>query len=98
MDWTWQDDLAGRFNARGIIWSDQFETSKNAVADDARRFDEMLFGVDMGVARRPETFACVRGTRLHRVLLRQGIEPPSLRVWFTFDDSNVTLLYVERIA
>ncbi len=98
MGWNWQDDSAGQFEARSIVWSDQFESARDAIAPDTTRFDEVFFGVDLAVARRPETFACVGGTRLHRVLLRQGLGPAALRVWFTFDDSEVHLLYVERTS
>lgn len=89
--------MGGTCSHRGIFCNDEFVKQRDELAPDCKRFDEMFFGLDMAVAASPHIFACVEGMRLHRVNMRAGLGVPSLRVWFTFDDQNVTLLYIERI-
>jgi len=81
---------------RGIVESPQFHEEANAICADVKRMDSALFAVTWALSRHPEHFEKVPGTKnLCRVLTDPFPDMPSLRIWYTFGEKEVTLLSIE---
>ena len=81
---------------RGIVESPQFREEADAICPSTKRLDSVLFAVTWALSRHPEHFEKVPGTKtLHRVLTDPFPDMPSLRIWYTFSDKEVTLLSIE---
>ena len=65
------------------------------MAKSAKRLDEVLNGITWALSRRPESFPKVEGLDLYVAKTEDAPDAPALRVWFTFDDEVVRLLYIE---
>lgn len=67
---------------------------------NARRIDEILWGIDAALATVPEKFPRVPDLEMDiRVILTEpALDSPPFRIYFRIDDANtVTLLYMEPI-
>lgn len=82
---------------RDIIESETFLGELARLRVGIRRWDEIRGGIDWALARNPGLFSEIPGTRL-RVLKTRGFsETTSLRIFFVFGDTSVTLLWVEAV-
>jgi hypothetical protein len=80
---------------RTIRQEPKFDEEIQALGISCQRLDEILEAVSFGLARAPEAFPCVPGTRVS--ILKTAVYPgaPSLRVFFTYNEDEVHLLMVE---
>lgn len=80
---------------RTIRQEPKFDEQLRELGISCRRLDEILDGVCFGLARDPESFGVVPGT--HLSILKTAVFPqaPSLRIFFTYTDNEVCLLWVE---
>ena len=64
----------------------------------AQKIDDVMDGLGETIARRPEVFAHEPETGWSRIIIK-GFPPdiPFLRVWFTYDDDNVYIEYIEPL-
>lgn len=86
------------FLIRTVIEDKRFEEQKKKITPDVRRFDEILFGVAWAVARGPEQFPQALEKPDIRVIKTDPLAGiPRLRIFFTFDDDEVHLKWIEVI-
>jgi len=89
------NDTTGQFKARTIRESPEFVQQKGRIQPDARRLDEQLFAVNWELARKPELYPKVGKSKLHCIKTDSWPDAPSLRIYYTFDDDLVDLLWIE---
>jgi hypothetical protein len=92
------NDTTGQFKARDIRESSEFVQQKERIQSDARRSDEQLFAVTWALSRKPESFPKVGKSNLHCMKTDPWPDAPRLRVYYTFDDDLVNLLWIEIAA
>jgi len=63
----------------------------------AQRLDELRDSFIENIARTPEAFPKVPGSNLYRVVVNPFPGLAHLNLWFTFDDTTVTLKEVDKI-
>ena len=80
---------------REIVEGEDFLVQAEEVAQSVPRWDEARRGLDMVVARDPDTFPIAHGSLRVAKLTFPSIRP--LRIFFTFDEDQVILLWVEEI-
>jgi hypothetical protein len=81
---------------RGIVESPQYSQERDAIGPSVERLDEALVGVLWALSHDPEHFELIPGTRnLHRVLTDPFPDVPALRIWYSFDQQQVTLHSIE---
>lgn len=80
---------------RTIRQEPKFDEEIKALGISCQRLDEILEAIGFALARAPEVFPQVPGTRVS--ILKTAVYPgaPSLRVFFTYNDEEVHLLMVE---
>jgi hypothetical protein len=88
-----------RPTARTVRRSHEFEEQAAQIEPDVRRFDEVMAGVEWGLAADPYQFPLVTGTLLRVVTTEAFPETPALRIFFTIsdDEETISLLAVEWI-
>lgn len=85
-----------KFILRTVIEDKQFNEQKQKITPDVRRLDEILFGITWTVARGPEECPRVLENPDIRVIqTNRFMDIPRLRIFFTFDDKEVHLKWVE---
>jgi hypothetical protein len=89
------NNTSGQFKARTIRESSGFTQQKQRVEPNARRLDDQLRSVTWALARKPELFPKVGRTKLHCIKTDPWPDAPRLRIYYTFDDDFVDLLWVE---
>ena len=89
------NDATGQFKARTIRESPEFVQQKQRIEPDARRFDDQLHSVTWALARKPELFSKVGRTKLYCIKTDPWPDAPRLRIYYTFDDDSVDLLWIE---
>ena len=89
--------MDGQFKARELRESKQFLEQLKQIHPNIRRLDEQLFGITWVLSRRPDIFPQIGNTLLHRALIDPWPGAPRLRIYFTFDDQHVDLLWVEQV-
>ena len=77
---------------REIVEWPSFTHEANQLDPGRRSLDQELEGLLFVIARIPEEFQQVEGTRLH-VAHYTGNQP--LRIWFTYNDTRIILLGIE---
>lgn len=87
--------MAGMY--RQIVESEQFSSAKSLLFPNIKRLDDMLNGITWALARHPEEFPCVPCTSLYMAATDPFPDAPAIRVWYTFDDGNVTMLDIELV-
>jgi len=88
--------MAGQSRARDIREEEAYKDAKQRIRHTARRLDEILSGVTWVMARKPESFPKIPGLDLYVAKTDPSPDAPALYVWFTFDDTTVSLLLVEE--
>lgn len=82
---------------RGIFEDPLFTAQKGVLQPDARRMDDILNGVCELLAANAEAFFRIdRERNLWIVKTNATIGAPRLRIWYTFDKTNVQLLSIEK--
>ncbi|MFN0145964.1 MAG: hypothetical protein ACKVT1_05595 [Dehalococcoidia bacterium] len=74
-----------------------FEAQRDEINPDVRRMDEVLDGLMWALGHGADVFPVVTGT-LRRARTDPYPGAPALRLWFTIDEREVTLLSIERVA
>lgn len=74
---------------REVVESGTYKAQARLVESNPQSLDEKLAGVLFAIARTPESFPRVGNTRLYAA---RYIGDPSMLLWFTFNDRQVTLL------
>jgi hypothetical protein len=87
--------MDGTFKAREIIEEESFGIEKERISKSAKRLDDVLFGIIWVLSRKPESFPQVTGLDLYLAKTDDIPGSPALNVWFTFDDQQVRLLFIE---
>lgn len=75
-----------------VVEDQLFTEQAHAIEPDTKRLDELLRYVIWVIARIPHEFGRVRNTNLRRVVHDGN---PKLRIWFTFDGSQVVMKSIE---
>jgi len=87
--------MTGQFKARTIRESHEFAQQKKRIQPNARRLDDQLLSITWALARKPELFSKIRRTKLYCVKTDSWPDAPRLRLYYTFDDDLVDLLWIE---
>lgn len=84
---------------RSLIETKEFAEAKGKLldtVDEHKLFDEMMFGIDYVLARRPNIYGEVSGTNGVRLFTTKSSKAlPSYTIWYRYDDENIYLLYIE---
>ncbi len=72
-----------------------FEEQLQGLAIDAQRLDDAIRGLDISLAKHPEIFPKASGTPFSFARLVVYRDTPALRVFFTYDATEVRLICVE---
>jgi len=64
----------------------------------ALRLDDVILGLIDTICKKPEVFAREKHTGWSRIMVK-GFRPdiPWLRIWFTYDEDNVYIEYIEPL-
>lgn len=89
--------ISGRFRAWELVESELYNAQRQTIEPNVKRFDEQMRGVTWALAKNPQIFQSVPGTRLNILKTDEFPGAPRLRIWFTFDETKVYLLSIELI-
>ena len=89
------NNITGQFKARTIRESPEFAQQKQRIEPNARRLDDQLRSITWALARKPELFSKIGRTKLHCAKTDPWSNAPRLRLYYTFDDNFVDLLWIE---
>lgn len=81
---------------RDIRWSKQATTELEEIHGDLQRADELLFGLDIALARHPENGLPVPGTALWALPAETFVEYPVI-FFYRFDDQMVEVMSVKFV-
>ena len=89
--------MAGARRLRGQIEEPGFAESRSAIIADAQRWDEFWFAASWALQHDPEGFDQVDNIDLWVIICEPSrfLTMPRLRVYYSFDDDNVYLKWVE---
>ena len=87
--------MTGQFKARTIRESRGFAQQKKRIQPNARRLDDQLLSITWALARKPELFSKIGRTKLYCIKTDPWPDAPRLRLYYTFDDDLVNLLWIE---
>ena len=82
---------------REVVEASTFTEQVSKIMADVRRFDEIMDGIVWALARAPERFPIVHEGSNVRIAKTDPWGSISLRVFFTFDDKQTHLLWVEPV-
>lgn len=87
------------FKARTVARSAAFDAMAPEIEPDVQRFDEIIAGIEWGVATHPEAFPIIPGTQLRIVKTDEvSADTPGLRVFFTIDSADLcTLQAIDKL-
>ena len=80
---------------RELRESAEFAAEKAKVEPNVKRLDEMLLTTTWALAKDPEYFPVVAGTRKLRAVTTPPFAFGSVRILYRFDDITVPLLWIE---
>jgi len=89
--------MPGTFRAWDIKEAELFAAQSAQIEPNVQRMDEIMESVFWGLGQDPGQFSNVQDTRLWVVKTDPFPGAPRLRIWYTFDDRQVTLLSIEPI-
>lgn len=83
---------------RTIVEQERVSEWLNDCGVGALRLDDVVLGLTETICKKPEAFACEKHTGWSRVIVK-GFPPdiPFLRIWFTYDNDNVYIEYIEPL-
>ena len=82
------------WTGRSIVYYPAFDEEIERLGMDFQRLDDALAGTEWALSNRPEAYQQVYGSKL-RMAKISGPSAQNLRIWFTFDDTTVTIVSVE---
>lgn len=82
-------------NSRHVRLEPLFEDQLKGLAVDPQWLDDALLGLDISVAKSPEIFPKAPGTPFSCARLVIYKDMPALRVFFSYDATEVRLICVE---
>jgi hypothetical protein len=82
-------------NARHVRFEPLFDEQLKALGVDPQWLDDATVGLDLALAKHPEIFPKVPGTNLRCAKLVIYDDAPALRVFFTYDATEVRVICVE---
>lgn len=80
---------------RTIIEEKAFSRQIEGLAISHRRLDEVMVGISVALSSRPEHCTVVPGTKLSVIKTQAYPKAPALRIFFTYDENDVHLQFVE---
>jgi hypothetical protein len=80
---------------RTIVREHLFQEQLEGLALDHPRIEEVLAGIEYGLAKHPELFEKVPGSRNSMVTTYVYPDAPAIRILFTYSATEVHLLAVE---
>jgi len=84
---------------RDLIEDDLFVAQKAHIEIDVRRMDDILEAITWALSTNPRRFfRVIPGRNLWIAKTDPFPGAPRLRIWYTFDETRVTLLSIERVA
>lgn len=83
---------------RGIFEDPLFTSQKNVLQPDTRRMDDILNGVCELLAANAEAFFRIERDKNLWIVKTHATTggAPRLRIWYTFNKTDVTLLSIEK--
>lgn len=87
--------MIGQFRARTVRESREFAEQRRRIQPDARRLDDQLRSITWALARKPELFSRIGRTKLYCAKTDPWPDAPRLRLYYTFSDDAVDLLWIE---
>ncbi len=85
----------GSWTGRSIVYDPAFEREIERLGIDYERLDEALTGIEWGMSNSPEVFPEVYGSKLRMAKTIPAPSLPALRIWFTFNETTVTIVFGE---
>lgn len=90
--------LSPRFRIRSHVETKEFEEAKSKLSVTLEQFDRVLSAAGISICRNPERYPIVVEQTGLRVVVTEPISTmPRFRMYYTFDEDSVYLLYVEEI-
>ena len=80
------------WSGRSIVYKPAFSRFVQQLGIDYERLDEAMRGLEWALSNRPEAFPQVYDSELRMARIGRFPGVPGLRIWFTFDDTTVTVL------
>lgn len=78
---------------RSILETKEFSEAKGkllASLDEHKLFDELMFGIDYVLSRRPNIYGAVSNTNGVRLFTTKASEMlPSFTIWYRYDDEHI---------
>jgi hypothetical protein len=84
-------------NARSVRFEHLFDEQLKVLGVDPEWLDDAMVGLDLALAKHPEIFPMVPGTNLSCAKLVVYKNAPPLRVFFTYDATEVRVICVESL-
>jgi hypothetical protein len=82
---------------RNIVEDNSFKQAFEVLKISYRRLDDVMAGVCVALATNPELFPKIPDTSLSLVKTRDFPSVPALRIFFTYNATDVHLHYIEII-
>lgn len=80
---------------RSIVYDPALEQEIKRLGISYQRLDESLAGIEWAMSNKPEAFPQVYGSKLRMAKTHSAPSVPALRIWFTFNDTTVTVVFGE---
>lgn len=90
--------MVGPSSFRTVREESTFSEEKERISRSAKRLDEVLSGVIWTLCRAPDSFQKVSDLDLYLIKTDAAPGVPALRVWYTFNDNEVHLMFIEAVA
>jgi hypothetical protein len=87
----------GFWTGRTVVYDPAFEEEIIRLCIEYKRLDEALAGLEWALSNSPESFAQLYGSKLRMARIRKAPGVPEMRVWFTFDETQVTVVFAEAV-
>jgi hypothetical protein len=83
------------WTGRTVVYEPAFDEAIRRLGVKYRRLDEALSGLDWALSNKPHLFPQVYGSCLRMARIKGAPGVPNMRIWFTFDDHSVTVIFAE---
>lgn len=89
--------IMNSWTGRSIVYETNFEREIERVGVSHKRLDEAFEGVGWALSNKPDSFHRVPGSKLRMAKTVKTPSTPGLILWFTFDDTTVTVIAGELV-